>query len=127
MEEIRSDELLFFQGREAALPLYLRLRELLQSCEPVEIAVKKTQISLIRRRLFGAVSFTPVRRAKERPEHWMTLTFGLNRRLDSPRIDGAVEPYPGRWTHHMMIGSEGELDGEVLKWLQEAAVFAETK
>lgn len=127
MEAMQSDELLFFQGREEALPLYLRLRELLQSCEPVEIAVKKTQISLIRRRLFGAVSFTPVRRAKDRPAAWLTLTIGLGHRLDSPRIDAAVEPYPGRWTHHLMIGSAEELDEEVLGWLREAAAFAETK
>ena len=127
MEAMQSDELLFFQGREEALPLYLRLRELLQSCEPVEIAVKKTQISLIRRRMFGAVSFTPVRRAKDRPAAWLTLTIGLGHRLDSPRIDAAVEPYPGRWTHHLMIGSAEELDEEVLGWLREAAAFDETK
>ena len=127
MEELHSGELLFFQGREDALPLYLRLRELLQSCEPVEIAVKKTQISLIRRRLFGAVSFTPVRRSKDRPATWMTLTIGLGRRLDSPRIDASVEPYPGRWTHHLMIGSAEDLDEELLVWLREAAAFAETK
>ena len=127
MEGIRPEELLFFQGRENALPLYLCLREKLETCGPVEIQVKKTQISLIRRRLFGAVSFTPVRRAKERPAVWLTLTIGLGRRLDSPRMDAVVEPYPGRWTHHMMIGSEAEVDDEVLGWLREAAAFAETK
>lgn len=127
MEDLRIEELRFFQGREDALPLYLRLRERLEDCGPVEIRVKKTQISLIRRRLFGAVSFTPVRRAKDRPPRWITLTIGLGRRLDSPRIDGVVEPYPGRWTHHLMIGSEAELDEEVLGWLREAAAFAESK
>ena len=127
MEAIHSEELLFFQGREDALPLYLRLRELLENCEPLEIQVKKTQISLIRRRLFGAVSFTPVRRAKDRPTVWLTLTIGLGRRLESPRIDAAVEPYLGRWTHHLMIGSAGELDDEILDWLREAANFAESK
>ena len=127
MEEIRPEELLFFQGREDALPLYLCLREKLAACGPVEIQVKKTQISLIRRRIFGAVSFTPVCCARERPAAWITLTFGLNHRLDSPRIDGAVAPYPGRWTHHMMIGRAEELDEEVLDWLREAAAFAAAK
>ena len=127
MEALRSEELLFFQGREDALPLYLCLREKLTDCGPVEIQVKKTQISLVRRRLFGAVSFLPVRRAKDRPPVWITLTIALGRRLDSTRIDGVVEPYPGRWTHHLMIGSEEDLDEEVLGWLREAAAFAETK
>lgn len=126
-KELCSEELLFFQDREGALPLYFRLRERLEHCGPVEVAVKKTQISLIRRHIFGAVSFTPVRPAKKRPANWITLTIGLGRRLESPRIDVAVEPYPGRWTHHLMIGSEAELDEEIADWLQEAAAFAETK
>ncbi len=124
MEALRQEEVLFFQGKAGALPLYLALREKLPELGEVEIQVKKTQISLIRRYIFGAVSFTPVRRAKDRPKDFITLTFGLGYRLDSPRIDAAVEAYPGRWTHHILIGSAGDLDGEVLAWLREAAAFA---
>ena len=124
MEALRQEEVLFFQGKAGALPLYLALREKLPELGEVEIQVKKTQISLIRRYIFGAVSFTPVRRAKDRPKDFITLPFGLGYRLDSPRIDAAVEAYPGRWTHHILIGSAGDLDGEVLAWLREAAAFA---
>ena len=127
MEDLRQEEVLFFQGKAGALPLYLALREKLPEIGEVEIQVKKSQISLIRRHLFGAVSFTPVRRAKDRPKDFITLTFGLNHRLDSPRIDAAVEAYPGRWTHHILIGSPEQLDDEVLAWLREAAAFAAAK
>ena len=58
---------------------------------------------------FAFVSFNPCRKAKERPETWMTVTFGLSCCQESPRIDVTTEPYPGRWTHHVMVGSPKKL------------------
>ena len=43
-----------------------------------------------------------------------------NRRV-SDRIDAAVEAYPNRWTHHVMIGTVEEVDEELLSWIVEAA------
>ena len=77
--------------------------------------------------MFAAISFTPVRRAKERPKAFLTVTFGLRRRVASPRIDAAAEPYPGRWTHHVMIGSAEEADAELMEWIREAAASASGK
>ena len=57
----------------------------------------------------------------------MTVTFGLGYRKDSPRIDVATQPYPGRWTHHVMVGSAEEIDEELLGWIQEAAEFSAAK
>ena len=57
----------------------------------------------------------------------MTVTFGLGYRKESPRIDVATEPYPGRWTHHVMVGSAEEIDEELLGWIQEAAAFSASK
>ena len=88
------------------------------------IEVKKTQISFFDRRMFAAVSFTPVRKAKDRPKPFLTITFGLAYRKESERIDVAVEAYPNRWTHHVMIGSVEEVDDELLSWIEEAAEFA---
>ncbi len=128
MEPLTLEEALFFTEREDALPLYRRLRgEILREIENVSIEVKKTQISFRTKYLFGAVSFTPVRKAAQRPPVWLTVTFGLPQRAVSPRIDAASEPHPRRWTHHVMIGSEEEIDAELLGWLREAAVFAAGK
>ena len=67
--EITLAEVRFFEAKRNAFPLYESLRTaILQNCGPTEIQVKKTQISFVNRHLFGAVSFTPVRRAKERPD-----------------------------------------------------------
>ena len=77
--------------------------------------------------MFAAVSFAPVRKAKDRPKSFLTITFGLAYRKESDRIDDAVEAYPNRWTHHVMIGSVEEVDEELLSWIVEAAEFAKNK
>lgn len=111
-----------------ALPLYERLEGLiLEQIPDVKIKVSKTQISFSNKRSFTFVSFNPCRRAKERPNVWMTVTFGLSYQKDSPRIDAATEPYPNRWTHHVMVGNEVEIDDELMGWIREAAEFSANK
>ena len=39
----------------------------------------------------------------------------------------AVEPYPGRWTHHILVRTPEEIDGELLAWIDEAYAFANAK
>ena len=124
-ETISSDELFFFDRKPMALPMYEVLREsLLAGIPDVRIEVKKTQISFCSKHMFAAVSFTPVRKAKDRPDPFLTITFGLPRRVESTRINAAAEPRPGRWTHHVMIGTGEEIDDELLAWIREAAGFA---
>lgn len=123
-----GDILFFFGEHMDALPMYERLEEWILSQIPnVRIKAAKTQITFANKRGFAFVSFNPCRRAKERPEVWMTVTFGLGYHRQSPRIDAAVEAYPGRWTHHVMVGSPDEIDEELLGWIREAAEFACTK
>ena len=122
------DELLFFDAHRDALPLYEAFREAVLGKVPdARIEVKKTQISFFDRRMFAAVSFAPVRKAKERPKPFLTITFGLAYRKESGRIDVAVEAYPHRWTHHVMIGSAEEVDEELVSWIIEADEFAKNK
>ncbi len=122
------DELFFFNEKPAALPLYETFRGSVNARWPdTRIEVRKTQISFFSRYMFAAVSFTPVRRAKDRPDPFLTITFGLPYRKESARIDAATKPYPNRWTHHVMIGTEEEIDNELLSWIAEAADFAERK
>ena len=123
-----SDILFFFSEHMEALPIYQRLENAILTRIPdVKIKVAKTQITFANKRGFAFVSFSPCRRAKERPAVWMTISFGLGYRKEAPRIDVATEPYPGRWTHHVMVGSPEEIDEELLSWLQEAAEFSAAK
>ena len=124
-----NEDILFFFGEHLnALPMYERLEELVLDQIPhAKIKVAKTQITFANKRGFAFVSFNPCRKAKERPETWMTVTFGLGYRKESPRIDVATEPYPGRWTHHVMVGNAEEIDEELMGWIREAADFAASK
>lgn len=125
---MNEDILFFFGERLNALPMYERLEELVFGQIPdVKIKVAKTQITFANKRGFAFVSFNPCRKAKERPETWMTVTFGLDYRKESPRIDVVTEPYPGRWTHHVMVGNAEEIDEELIGWIREAADFAASK
>ena len=120
-----NDVFFFFGDHMDALPIYERLEKAIQTRIPdVKIRVAKTQITFAKRYGFAFVSFNPCRKAKERPAVWMTVTFGLGCRKESPRIDVATQPYPGRWTHHVMVGSEEEIDEELLDWIKEAADFS---
>lgn len=122
-------DVLFFFGKDpAALELYEPFERAVLSLVPdTGIKVQKTQITFTNPRVFAAVSFLPVRKKAQRPDHYITVTLGLNRRLDSPRVDAASEPYPNRWTHHFLIASLEEIDGEMRRWIQEAAAFSAAK
>ena len=125
---MNADILFFFNDHMDASPLYERLEGLiLEQIPDVKIKVSKTQISFSNKQGFAFVSFNPCRKAKERPEVWMTVTFGLSYRKDSPRIDVATEPYPNRWTHHVMVSNVAEIDGELMGWIREAAEFSASK
>ena len=123
-----ADVLLFFDAHPGALPLYEAFIQAVQRQTPqVRVQTHKTQISLYGRRLFACVSFLPVRRAANRPRDYITVTFGLPYRVESPRIDAASEPYPHRWTHHVLIARPAAIDGELMGWIRQAVAFAGRK
>lgn len=125
---MNQDILLFFDKHPEALPLYEALEErILAEIRDVKIKVQKTQITFSNKRNFAFVSFLPVRKAGERPDIYIVVTFGLSYRKESPRIDAATEPYPNRWTHHMLISRTEEIDDELMGWIEEAAVFSAGK
>lgn len=120
-----SDELFFFDSMPDALPLYAALSEkLLAAFRNFAVEVKKTQITF--REKYG-FAFVSLRRVKGCPKVFILLSFGLSHRLASPRIAISVEPYPNRWTHHVIVQRAEEIDGELMGWLQEAHRFALTK
>jgi hypothetical protein len=128
MRETDTDTLMFFSGHMEALELYRALEETLYGSFPdVNKRVQKTQISFYNRHMFACVSFTPVKRKAELPRGYLVLTLGLPAPLDSPRIAVKVEPYPGRWTHHLVLSRPSELDEELLAWIKRSYVFAEAK
>ena len=128
MWETDGETLLFFSGHPAALPLYMGLEEKLFELFPqAQKRVQKTQITFYHRHVFACVSFDRVLRKRDQPEGSLVLTMGLPSPLKSPRAAVQTEPYPGRWTCHLVLQGQGELDEELLGWLREAYDFSERK
>lgn len=124
-----SEEVLyFFDKHPDALPLYETFERKVRELVPdVLVKVQKTQISFYNKHMFACVSFARVRKKKGCPENFIVVTISLNHKLESPRIDIATEPYPNRWTHHLLISDESEIDEELMAWVEEAAGFAARK
>ena len=120
--------LYFFDRKPEALSLYeVFEKKVLSEVGNVDVKVQKTQIAFSNRHNFAFISFLTVRKKKERPESYVVVTFGLGYRVESPRIDAVVEPYPGRWTHHVLISEAEEIDEELMEWVKEAAAFSDRK
>lgn len=125
---MNADELFFFDRHMEALPLYEALEErILTELGPVRVKVQKSQISFYNKHLFACVSFARIRKKKDCPEKYIVVTFGLDHRAESPRIEIATEPYPNRWTHHLLIADCAEIDDELMGWIREAADFSDRK
>lgn len=125
---MNPEVLMFFSGHEGALPLYTAFEKKLLSAFPdCTLRVFKTQISFYNRHLFACVSFARVKRKAELPEPYLVVTLGLPYRLASNRVAIATEPYPGRWTTHIVVGKATEIDEELFVWVKEAYDFALSK
>lgn len=126
--EPNFDELMFFREKPIALALYAALAEKLFAQLPdTGMRVQKTQITFTNPRVFACVSFAKVRKAKDRPKEYIVVTLGLGKQVQAARIAAAAEPYPGRWTHHILIERADEIDDELMAWLRQAYCFAQLK
>ena len=128
MESVRQDALLFFGRHPAAFPLCEALTEKLLSAFPqTVIRVRKTQMTFSGRHVYACVSLLRVRKKAELPDPYIVVTLGLPYPLDSDRVAAKSEPYPGRWTTHIVIGAPEEIDDELMTWAEQAYSFAQSK
>lgn len=113
-----------FAGRPAALLLVHAVRHLIELFGPVTVEVTKNQVSFGPARKFAWV-WLPQLWIWAQPDSSITLAFALDRYVVYDRIRQAVEPYRGRWTHHVVISQESGLDEDVKGWLFEAYSFGQ--
>ncbi len=124
---LTAAEQLFFDPMPGMLPVYRTLRAKLFAAHPdMTVRTAKTQISFYNRRLFACVSL-PRKKLLGTLDAALLVTIGLGARRASPRVVCAVEPYPGRWTHHVLVADADDLDDELLCWLDEAYAFSMAK
>ena len=122
-EYYESDILMFFDGRPSELSLYRALFRRMEEAFPqASVKVQKSQVSFYGKHLFSMVSLP-----RRKRDAGILVTIGLPFRLESSRVAVAVEPYPNRWTHHIPVTEESQLDSELMGWLREAWDFSEGK
>ena len=127
-EDISPEALLFFSEKPQSLPLYLAFDARITALFPdAGKRVQKTQITYCSRHVFACVSLLRVKRKAELPDPYLVVTLGLPHPLSSNRVAVQCEPYPNRWTVHILIGSEQEIDSELLAWVREAYDFSNSK
>lgn len=122
---MRSDPavLKYFERMPGAERLFHRLISSCAAIGDAGYAVQKSDIALGMPRHYG-YAWLPVREVKGRPPVYLVLTLRLNRRIDSPRFTQIIEPYPGRFAHHLILSDPGQLDAELLGWLREAKALS---
>jgi hypothetical protein len=117
----------FFEASPPSKPLFDALAVALLSRFPeLHFKIQKSQIALVSVKPFAAV-WLPHRPIKDRPDHYLILSFGLDEHLVHPRIIEVNEPYPARFMHHTLISSTSDLDETLFEWLQKAIVFSNRK
>ncbi len=125
---VDTDTLLFFDKNPTALPLYEVFETKIYELFPAtRKKVQKTQITLSNKHVFACVSFALVKKKSELPDPYIVITLGLPYPLDSDRVAVKTEPYPGRWTTHIVIGAADEIDDELISWMHQAYAFSEKK
>lgn len=126
-DEMTNKEIeVFFAGKPEAKALFMAVERKIQAIGPAIIKVSKTQISFATRTQFAWV-WMPLPTDRKRPLHSLVLSFGCGRRIVNDQIVEAIEPYPGRWTHHVIIAEAADLTSAVDAWIREAYRFSETR
>lgn len=107
------DKLIFFDKYPTAFPLYeVFVKELFEMFPLTSMRVQKSQITFSNRHVYACVSFARVKKKAELPDPYIVITLGLSYPLESDWVAVKTEPYPGRWTTHLIISSQSELDDE---------------
>lgn len=128
LKNLNQDIMLFFDQHQTLLPLYEAFAGKMTARFPdIKTKVQKTQITFSNRHVYACVSFMRVKKKAELPASYFVLTLGLPYPLESGRVAAKTEPYPGRWTTHIVISEMSDLDEELFAWVEQSYMFSEKK
>jgi hypothetical protein len=108
----------FFAGQALSKQLFEAVRREVEALGESDMRVSKSQVAFRRRRGFAWV-WMPGQYLKGKTAP-LVLSLSLPRRDPSPRWKEIVEPYPGRFMHHLELYDITEVDEQVRGWLREA-------
>lgn len=108
----------FFSGRKESRDLFDIVQHMVESIGSAGLVVSKSQVAFRRRKNFVLV-WIPGQylHGKIAP---LVLTFSLAHQDFSPRWKEVVKISPQRFTHHLELFSETDLDEQVSEWLRLA-------
>ena len=122
-----SSVLLFFEKNAPRPCLFMRRSQsvCLRSWDPFRLRSRNHRLPF--KPLPVCFIWHPSRRFRGRKGVYMVVTFGVSHRIEDSRIEAATEPYPNRWTHHVIVQSADEIDDKLMGWIREAYEFALVK
>ena len=108
----------FFQGFPRERMLYGKFAALLERLVPdARLNVRRTQLSFFLNTMFLAVWLLPRKNKKPR----IIVALSLGRAVESDRVMASSRVSTSRWTVHIPLESEENLDKEMEGWILEAA------
>lgn len=108
----------FFSPYPASRQLFDTLLEAAKTLGPVEVEMMKSQVVFRRKKAFARVWIPE--QYLHRKAAPLVLTLSFSTRNPSLRWKEIVEPYPGRFTHHLELYQASDIDSEVISWLRQA-------
>lgn len=118
----------FLGGNPGRTALFEAVERVISELGDCELSVAKTQISWGNPFKFAFLSNPPRSLVRQgRAEECLLLSFGLDHREVHPRIAAAANPYPDRWTHHVVLAEPGDINETVKNWLECGYIFAKLK
>lgn len=109
----------FFHDRVDSRRLFDVISNEIEHLGDAEIRVSKSQIAFRRKKNFALV-WIPGHYLKNCPTPPLVLTLSFPERDASPRWKEITEINPNRFTHHLELYGEEEIDEEVRSWLRIA-------
>ena len=113
----------FFADHADSRRLFDALLDVINSIEPADYKVTKSQIAFRRKKQFAWV-WMPGKylRGKTAP---LVLSLSFPACDPSPRWKEVVEPAHGRFMHHLELNAVSDIDDEVARWVRSAWEQAE--
>ncbi len=114
MIEWGAGELIYFAGEENLLPAYEKLKlEVLRLFPDSEVLAQKSQISFRDPHPYLWV-WTLAGHGSGKPGKGpLFITFASPFPIESSLIHTKLEPYPGRWTHHVAVNAPEDMTDEL--------------
>lgn len=123
LEALRLAEAFFARKPEALPSVRAFLLGALERWRSAEIVTQKSQVGLRAPRPFCALT-APGKRVRGRAVPGALLSLFLPRPLETEILLLAVEPYPGRFTNHLILPADpADFPEDLWDWTAEARRF----